>query len=282
MRIGLLISPISLLKKISSGLARGATNVIETLFGNGIPGIKGNHPLDGADLAKMGAFVLPRTLLPSSVIFSETTRSWVATVNTNQKALEANNVEESSKSLRAFSVPTQKQAMALARAWAPPQMHPFASNPTCLICEVPFTVFRRASHCRNCGVCICGPCSLQWPAKMLPVTYNIKKETTLAICKACDWLCSEFRLALLHGNLDKAVALFSTGNINLTTPFANVKGELLYVLFFPFRYTKCCILFSLNSHTLVRVSCFDSLIPFGQKNFSYPVHVSLVDVSGWC
>ena len=173
------------------------------------------------------ASVLPRTLLPSSVIYSEATTSWVATVNTNQKALDCNDVEESSKALRAFSVPTKKQAICLARAWAPPRMHPFGSNPQCFICEAQFAVFRRACHCRNCGVCVCNSCSLQWPAKMLPATYNIKKEGTVNICKACDWLCSAFRLALLDGNYDKAIALFETGNINLTTPFANVKGELL-------------------------------------------------------
>lgn len=199
---------------------------METLFGNTRPGSRRQN-LAGFDLNKMSGSVLPRTLLPSSVIYSEATNSWVATVNTNQKALEANNVEESSKALRAFSVPTKKQAMALARAWAPPQMHPFGANPNCFICESQFAVFRRACHCRNCGVCVCNACSVQWPSKMLPVTYNIKKEAAVNICQACDWLCSAFRLALLHGDHDQAVALHSTGNINLTTPFANVKGELL-------------------------------------------------------
>lgn len=200
---------------------------METLFGNGLPGCRRSQSIPGVNLSNMSGCVLPRTLLPSSVIYSAATHSWVATVNTNQKALEANNVEESSKALRAFSVPTQKQAIALARAWAPPKMHPFGANPNCFICEAQFAVFRRACHCRNCGVCICGSCSVQWPAKMLPVTYNIKKESLVNICKTCDFLCSEFRLALLGGDHDKAMALYSTGNINLTTPFANVKGELL-------------------------------------------------------
>merc|ERR1712232_1122689 len=48
------------------------------------------------------------------------------------------------------------------------------------------------------------------------------------VCKTCDWLCSSFRLALLDGDKDRAIALHATGNINLTTPFANVKGELFY------------------------------------------------------
>jgi hypothetical protein len=196
------------------------------LFGNTKPGNRQHHTV-GFDLDALTGSILPRTLLPSSVIYSEATVSWVATVNTNQKALEVNNVEESSKALRAFSVPTKKQATALAKAWAPPRMHPFESNKTCFICEAQFAVFRRACHCRNCGVCVCSACTVQWPSKMLPATYNIKREMVVNICKACDWLCSAFRLSLLHGDHDKAVALHSTGNINLTTPFANVKGELL-------------------------------------------------------
>jgi hypothetical protein len=62
---------------------------------------------------------------------------------------------------------------------------------------------------------------------MLPATYNIKSEDVVKICRACDWLCSAFRLALLHGDYDKAIALHATENVNLTTPFANIKGEVL-------------------------------------------------------
>lgn len=196
------------------------------LFGDTNPMNRRRPPI-GFDFNGAMGSVLPRTLLPSSVIYSEATKSWVATVNTNQKALDSNNVDESSKALRAFSVPTKKQALCLARAWSPPRMHPFSENPACFICETKFAVFRRACHCRNCGVCVCNGCSVQWPSKMLPDTYNIKRESIVNICKGCDFLCSAFRLALLNGNRDKAVALHATGNVNLTTPFANVKGELL-------------------------------------------------------
>jgi hypothetical protein len=89
-------------------------------------------------------------------------------------------------------------------------------------------LLRRACHCRNCGVCICKDCSVQWPAKMIPDTYNIKKEGMVNACKSCDWLSISFRLALLEGDHDRAVSLYSTGNVNLHTPFANVKGELFY------------------------------------------------------
>jgi hypothetical protein len=63
---------------------------------------------------------------------------------------------------------------------------------------------------------------------MIPDTYNIKKESSVNVCRSCDWLSSNFRLALLQGNQDRAVALHATGNINLHAPFGNVKGELLY------------------------------------------------------
>ena len=63
---------------------------------------------------------------------------------------------------------------------------------------------------------------------MIPDTYNFKKEGMVNACRSCDWLSTSFRLALLGGDHDRAVSLFSTGNVNLHTPFANVKGELFY------------------------------------------------------
>jgi hypothetical protein len=98
----------------------------------------------------------------------------------------------------------------------------------CHLCKARFALLRRPCHCRNCGVCICKDCAVQWPAKMIPETYNHKKENCVHICRSCEWLCNAFRLALLEGDLDQAMALHATGNTNLQTPFANVKGELLY------------------------------------------------------
>lgn len=180
-----------------------------------------------SDLSLAAGSLLPRTLLPWSVFPSETTGMWVATVNTNQKALDSNDIVEASKALRAFSVPTREQAEALARAWAPPRMLAFSKNSRCFICEARFAVFKRPCHCRNCGVCVCSSCTVQWPSKMIPDTYNIKQESIVNICKSCDWLCSAFRMAMLDGNLEQAVIIHSTNNVNLVTPFANVKGELL-------------------------------------------------------
>lgn len=153
---------------------------------------------------------------------------WVATLQTSQKALDSNNITEASKALRAFSLPTEMQAISLARAWTPPRMMPFGDHPTCHICQARFAVFRRACHCRNCGVVVCKECTVQWPSNMVPDTYNTKGEAYVNACKSCDWISNSFRLALLNGHMDEAIAIHATGNINVTCPFSNVKGELFY------------------------------------------------------
>lgn len=150
-------------------------------------------------------------------------------MQTNQKALDKKcTPAEASKSVRAFSVNSEQEAQALALAWTPPIMLPFTEHQACHICKSKFALLRRACHCRNCGVCICKDCSLSWPGKMIPATYNYKNEMSVSICKSCDWLCNSFRLSLLDGDYDHALALYSTGNVNLFSPFANVKGELFY------------------------------------------------------
>lgn len=153
----------------------------------------------------------------------------MATLQTSQKALDSNNITEASKALRAFSLPTEKQAISLARAWTPPRMMSFSDNALCHVCHSRFAVFRRACHCRNCGVCVCKDCTVQWPSNMVPDTYNTKNENHINACRSCDWLSCAFRAALLNGNMDEAVAIHATGNINLTCAFSNVKGELFYV-----------------------------------------------------
>ena len=128
---------------------------------------------------------------------------------------------------RTSSYDTEIEARAASRLFAPPKMHPFEQSPKCFVCEDKFAVFRRASHCRNCGVCICSNCSVSWPSRMIPSTSNIKNEDKVKICVACDWISHAFREALVSGRQDDAMALNETGNINLRAPFANVKGEVL-------------------------------------------------------
>jgi hypothetical protein len=209
---------------LSAMASRSTSNVMEKLFGDG------RRQIEGADNEAMTESILPRTLLPWSIFYNESTNMWVATINTNQKALDSDNVEAASKALRAFSLQTEAQARALAVAWTPPRMLAFEKSPKCFICKAKFAVFKRACHCRNCGVCICSNCTTQWPAKSVPETYNIKRESMVNICKSCHWLSNAFRVALLDGNHDQAVALHATGNVNIVTPFPpafpGMKGEL--------------------------------------------------------
>mmetsp|Transcript_115692 Transcript_115692/g.172896 ORF Transcript_115692/g.172896 Transcript_115692/m.172896 type:complete len:777 (-) Transcript_115692:192-2522(-) len=171
-----------------------------------------------------------RILLTATVYHNTATNLWIATINTNQKGV-AKNPATASKYLKAFSFSSEKEARESAIANAPPKMIPFEENPNCFICKGKFAMFRRAGHCRNCGVCICNACSVMWQAKMIPETYNLKKESQVKICKSCHFLSGSFKKALLDGDYEEAIALYGSGNINLRTPFPQTskkKEEVMY------------------------------------------------------
>jgi len=65
---------------------------------------------------------------------------------------------------------------------------------------------------------------------MIPETYNLKKASSVKICKSCDFLASSFKKALLIGDYEEAIALYGTGNVNLRTPFpvSNKKEEVMH------------------------------------------------------
>ena len=171
-----------------------------------------------------------RILLTATVYHNTATNLWIATINTNQKGV-AKNPAMASKYLKAFSFTSEREARESAIANAPPKMLPFQESTSCFICTGKFAMFRRASHCRNCGVCICTSCSTMWPAKMLPETYNLKKEAHVRVCKSCTQLSSAFKKALFDGDYEEAIALYGSGNINLRTPFpqfSKKKEEVMY------------------------------------------------------
>ena len=171
-----------------------------------------------------------RILLTATVYHNTATNLWIATINTNQKGV-AKNPAMASKYLKAFSFASENEARESAIANAPPKMLPFTEHPNCQSCNSKFSLFRRASHCRNCGVCVCTTCSTVWPAKMIPDTYNLKKEANVRVCKSCTHLSAGFKKALLDGNYEKAVAVYGTGNVNLRTPFPQMskkKEETMY------------------------------------------------------
>lgn len=171
-----------------------------------------------------------RILLKSSVFHNEASNLWISTVNTNQKQASNSTKRTNPKYLKAFSFHTEREARESVYANAPAKMLPFSEHPNCFICKGKFAIFRRASHCRNCGVCICSSCSVTWHKAMIPETYNSKKESQVKVCKSCNFLSRSFRHALLQGNYDNAITLYKSGNINLRCPFMNVKG---YETMFP-------------------------------------------------
>lgn len=163
-----------------------------------------------------------RNLLATSVYHNQATGIWITTINMSQK--ETVNKSNAAKYLKAFSFQTEHEARESAYANAPARMLPFDENPFCFICCAQFSVFKRAGHCRNCGVCICSNCSTSWKRVCVPETYNIKGETSIRICKSCDSLSQLFRTALLEANYDDALKLYNTGNVNLRCPFMSNKG----------------------------------------------------------
>jgi len=227
------------LRSGSVGHSRKEGGLMERLFGDVVPSDARQHPslarqpsTPSVTSTSADSFgidnIQPRTLLTASVYHNEATHLWIATINTNQKGLNATNKSNASKYLKAFSFHTEREARESAYANAPPKMTPFAESPHCALCNGKFAVFRRPSHCRNCGVCICASCSKTWSHKSIPETYNMKNEKNVKVCKTCHFLSYKFRQTLLDGHYEDAVSLFHTGNINLRCQFYSTDGEASY------------------------------------------------------
>ena len=196
----------------------------EKLFGDPV-----DIPVENKVSGVLGGEIRPRVLLAATVYHNTATNLWIATINTNQRGV-AKNPAKANKYLKAFSFATEQEARESAIANAPPKMIAFNESPVCFICKGKFAVFRRACHCRNCGVCVCSSCSVSWSAKLIPETYNLKNETQVKVCKSCNSLSISFKKALLNGDWNEALALYRTGNVNLRTPFPNSgkKDEMMY------------------------------------------------------
>ncbi len=159
-----------------------------------------------------------RNLETAFVNHSKSTGLWITTIS-NTDHRESKRGDQNT--LKAFSFRSEEEAKETAYVNAPPKMIPFNMASHCFTCDSKFTVFRRASHCRNCGVCICKPCSVTWSKAMLPETYNAR-NSRVKVCPTCDYISYLFRHALLEGDFDMAKKLYMTGNINLRCPFTNI------------------------------------------------------------
>jgi len=176
---------------------------------------------------KLPSNIYTRMLLSASVYHNQATGLWITIINTNQRSSRKGS--DAASNLKAFSFHTEREARESAYANTPPKMLEFDDNPTCFSCKSRFTVFKRASHCRNCGVCVCCSCSNTWNKVMIPETYNIKNERTVKACNTCNNLATAFQNALLQANFDDALTIYNSGNINLRCPFLNAKtGEVMF------------------------------------------------------
>jgi len=180
-------------------------------------------------------YIRQRETLPFTVRQNATTKDWVASVQTNQKAWESSlkqniNNLDLMRSLKTFSAKSEKEAYETGLAMAPPVMDPLLENPICALCKTKFAVFRRPHHCKNCGVVVCSSCACSWPCRRVPSTFNVARKEKIDICIACDWLADNFQKAVLKGDLEKAMSLYKTGNVNLRHPYGAWKknGEEVF------------------------------------------------------
>ena len=214
----------------STNSSRKEGGVMERLFGDKVSE-EAKHRHRSHSVASIGSLgtaqhsgrIHSRVLLCATVYKNAATGLWIATINTNQKGV-ATNPKTASKYLKAFSFSTEREAREAAIANAPPKMMPFDESLNCFVCQGKFAVFRRACHCRNCGACVCSSCTTAWSSKMLPETYNLKNESVVKICKSCSYLTDSFRKSLLKGDLEEALNLYATGNINLRCPLPASSG----------------------------------------------------------
>ena len=173
-------------------------------------------------------FIVPRTSLPYTIEHNEMTLEWTVMFNTNQEALDDGDTEKVEDTNFTMTFQTLQEARSACAVFAPPRMHSFIDSPKCHICQKSFNkILRRPAHCKNCGVCVCSSCSINWPSSMLPLPFHkAKRKRNYRVCMACDWLSTVFRQALLSGDFEKAKALERSGNLNTRTPFAHVRGDV--------------------------------------------------------
>lgn len=149
--------------------------------------------------------------------------SWVATIVKPSVDQRDSTIKKSVS----FKFKTEREAKRFAKAYSPPKLTPV--TPACQVCAKSFQS-RKPCACRNCGACICDKCSTRWGIRMIPKTFlssSHQQSLTVRVCTSCDWLSNAFCMALLRGNLDDAVAIVSTNNVNLRTSFADINREAM-------------------------------------------------------
>lgn len=122
--------------------------------------------------------------------------------------------------------PTEQSAHMACRSTAPPLWEGNKSMGNCHICQkTPKFLVTFLHHCRNCGSLVCQKCSGKvWPSSMIPVTYCYQ-ESIVRVCDTCSLLALTFQNALRAGDLQTAIATFTTGNVNVHNPYSVYKNN---------------------------------------------------------
>lgn len=154
----------------------------------------------------------PREYLAFGVVYNPSSRSYSATVQASLK-------DKSNVFLGAFK--SEREAHQNCMQVSPIK---WIQGERCNLCSKAFALLVRPHHCRNCGAEVCADCSpAVWPSKMVPSSYH-QSEQRVRVCKACVTFMERFRLALLAGNYDEVLAIYSTGNVNLNCPYVIYPG----------------------------------------------------------
>jgi hypothetical protein len=121
---------------------------------------------------------------------------------------------------------TRPLAIRHAEVNTPPLWAGGTDRKECAICYHSAGLLYKIHHCRNCGYYVCNNCSKKdWPASMLPKTYVPDKEAVVRVCDSCSYLQEGFVDSLRIGDVNLALAFFSTGNVNLHSPMSIYKSE---------------------------------------------------------
>lgn len=198
------------------------TDIIRrSLYGEGIEAhtnlARGDHHFDSG--------VRSREFLPYKILVNtEDLNQWKAVISLKQPKLRGSEYspQGSKPEVLVLGVCSSRlQALAMCEAMRPPlwaSKDPSVDVQACIICRSTWGLLRRAHHCRNCGYLVCNQCSSKsWPSAMLPPTYH-NNEKYVRVCDSCHVLTEKFADALRTGKYAEALAIHSTGNVNLHNP----------------------------------------------------------------
>lgn len=167
--------------------------------------------------------VRKREFLPFKLVQNKKTKKWSAVVSLKQVNLRSKEQSPQGSrpdNLNVGDVNSREHAESICLALAPPMWRGKNDPQVCILCTLKFSMFRTSKHCRNCGFLVCTSCSEKlWPSSMIPNTYH-NNEKFVRVCHSCLYLTEKFVEALLKGDKDTALAICSTGNVNLHNPFS--------------------------------------------------------------